>query len=373
MHEIFKQKDLPYLNVQQCPNCHQNIPAYEKICPECNYDLTSFEEKVEEEKQIVLPKEEPDLEEKQDLCPNCHKKIDLNKEFCGYCGFKFKVNTCLCCGETLDNDLLFCPNCGTKKGEKGLVITPISENSLVEKEVVVETLPQAKEEQQEIIKSEENVDLKVKKYLCKKRLTLLAILITLIGALYVLLFTDYIGIHFEQFSPVITGQERDVLFVIRSTPNLRGAYILKTGIMDLIQTKSIHLDETTMAFLSSGWGEKIAKYMPFVIFGFYAITFIAFVVAFICNLCALFTRKLLKTRSFGIALWFYALLNLLSIAHMIVLYKNHYYHWQDFNSFNLIAFAVVLFIWVIIKISFLKNNKDEVLKNNLVIKKENEE
>lgn len=47
MHEIYQQKDLPYLNVQVCPNCNQLVPLNLKVCPRCGHSM------VEEKKENV--------------------------------------------------------------------------------------------------------------------------------------------------------------------------------------------------------------------------------------------------------------------------------------------------------------------------------
>ena len=87
MHELFKQKNLPYLNVKECPNCHQSIPINSNVCPSCNYDLTIIsikkEEKVDDTKlsqQAETVKETTSQKEEiQPLCPSCGKLINPKK------------------------------------------------------------------------------------------------------------------------------------------------------------------------------------------------------------------------------------------------------------------------------------------------------
>lgn len=55
------------------------------------------------------------------LCKNCNKQFDNEVDFCPYCGSrtvelkeKHKKPSCLKCGAPLEGDEDFCPNCGAK-------------------------------------------------------------------------------------------------------------------------------------------------------------------------------------------------------------------------------------------------------------------
>ena len=39
MHELYKQKDLPYLNVTVCKNCEHLVPLNLKVCPRCGHPI----------------------------------------------------------------------------------------------------------------------------------------------------------------------------------------------------------------------------------------------------------------------------------------------------------------------------------------------
>lgn len=61
-------------------------------------------------------------------CPDCQNKVVLESRFCNMCGHKFadvdapekveivekKINKCWNCGTELEDDAVFCPNCGKK-------------------------------------------------------------------------------------------------------------------------------------------------------------------------------------------------------------------------------------------------------------------
>ena len=281
MHELFKQKNLPYLNVKECPNCHQSIPINSNVCPSCNYDLTIIsikkEEKVDDTKlsqQAETVKETTSQKEEiQPLCPSCGKLINPKKDFCPYCGFKLKVDRCLCCGSFLADDVLYCPNCGTKRGSSGnptigqklktddesdteiikkLSSDNVENNSTHEEEPVIETEeikePQVEEPNEE--KTQPDFNIKKKKYLSKKRIFLLFVLIFILGSMAVLLFTNYIYIN-----SFIYNNET---FIVKEN-SLNGVYIIKTFINDLINQKVlclINLNQTVDSFVCSMLGDE---------------------------------------------------------------------------------------------------------------------
>lgn len=61
-------------------------------------------------------------------CPKCKNTVPLESKFCNMCGEKLQETTpvveeesaprivkCVECGTILENDAVFCPNCGKKK------------------------------------------------------------------------------------------------------------------------------------------------------------------------------------------------------------------------------------------------------------------
>lgn len=42
MHDLYNQKNLPYLNVKSCPNCKELIDIDTKVCPHCNHSFDQF-------------------------------------------------------------------------------------------------------------------------------------------------------------------------------------------------------------------------------------------------------------------------------------------------------------------------------------------
>ncbi|MDO5859875.1 zinc ribbon domain-containing protein [Methanobrevibacter sp.] len=60
-----------------------------------------------------------DENKKTRYCSNCGEKIDLNNEFCSSCGFKVrdeikKTRYCSSCGEKIDFNAEICPKCGVR-------------------------------------------------------------------------------------------------------------------------------------------------------------------------------------------------------------------------------------------------------------------
>ena len=58
------------------------------------------------------------------ICPNCGKMLDDDALFCGECGTKTESNNniqkrCPSCGTALESDSLFCPECGASVSESG--------------------------------------------------------------------------------------------------------------------------------------------------------------------------------------------------------------------------------------------------------------
>ena len=77
-----------------CINCGTSLPLNTKFCPECG-------NKIENETLNKI------------ICPNCKNLVNKSK-FCLECGHKL-ITTCSNCGEELDENIKFCPKCGTKK------------------------------------------------------------------------------------------------------------------------------------------------------------------------------------------------------------------------------------------------------------------
>lgn len=402
MHELFKQKNLPYLNVKECPNCHQSIPINSNVCPSCNYDLTIIsikkEEKVDDTKlsqQAEAVKETiSQKEEIQPLCPSCGKLINPKKDFCPYCGFKLKVDRCLCCGSFLADDVLYCPNCGTKRGSSGnptigqklktddesdteiikkLSSDNVENNSTHEEEPVIETEeikePQVEEPNEE--KTQPDFNIKKKKYLSKKRIFLLFVLIFILGSIAVLLFTNYIYIN-----SFIYNNET---FIVKEN-SLNGIYIIKTFINDLINQKVLvnnhYLIEFTtnntslqsLEIFSSGWPTIISSYSGYAICLMYIIILFFSFIALISNFIAMLTKNKFKTKSLGFLVFLYFIFTILTVTHIVFLYLTGNFNWLDFNSFNIITFVVLFFVWLVIKLSFMKNNKDIDLLKSLMQK-----
>lgn len=152
MHDLYKQSNLPYLNVKICPNCNEMVSLDQEFCPHCKYNFTLKEITNKEEKKendnlafqeinqyvknndiyppttnqssLQLEKNDP-LEEIQKenslkndelvmFCEKCGSKIIGTQRYCGGCGAKVSKRICPSCKQIVDSSLAFCTYCGEK-------------------------------------------------------------------------------------------------------------------------------------------------------------------------------------------------------------------------------------------------------------------
>lgn len=140
MHSIYKQGNLPYLNVKTCPNCEKLLPLNTATCPNCSHSFVAKtvvkpvvkEKKVEEvvkpvepiyqsevtQEQVEVKKEES---KKFVFCDNCGAKIIGSQRYCGGCGAKVSKRICPSCDQIVDANLVFCPLCGERLQENSNV------------------------------------------------------------------------------------------------------------------------------------------------------------------------------------------------------------------------------------------------------------
>ncbi len=152
MHDLYKQSNLPYLNVKVCPNCKELVPLNQEICTNCNFNFNLKElknEKVEKKENaptyeevnqyvknnaihssypstpaIQVEKNEPMEDEKNEssasteetimYCEKCGAKIIGLQKYCGGCGAKVTKRVCPSCKQIIDSSLAFCTYCGEK-------------------------------------------------------------------------------------------------------------------------------------------------------------------------------------------------------------------------------------------------------------------
>ena len=132
MHSIYKQGELPYLNVKMCPKCEKLVSLSEETCPHCSFSFkaNSDVKNFKEDKNDELEKKETLVEEKQEnkeavieskakendlieeiveekplinpkekfmFCDNCGAKIIGPQKYCGGCGVKVSKTICPSC------------------------------------------------------------------------------------------------------------------------------------------------------------------------------------------------------------------------------------------------------------------------------------
>lgn len=177
MHSIYKQGELPYLNVKMCPKCEKLVSLSEETCPHCSFSFkdNSDVKNFKEDKNDELEKKETLVEEKQEnkevvieskakendlieeiveekplinpkekfmFCDNCGAKIIGPQKYCGGCGVKVSKTICPSCSQIIDSHLLFCPLCGEKLQD------PVSNVSTSNVDVTNQPIPQVSFEEE---------------------------------------------------------------------------------------------------------------------------------------------------------------------------------------------------------------------------------
>lgn len=85
---------------KKCPSCNATMEDIQRFCGNCGYDS---EKKIEEEKDKIL-------------CSNCGNELQANCKFCPECGNKY--NPCPNCGADLKEGASLCSKCGYELPQK---------------------------------------------------------------------------------------------------------------------------------------------------------------------------------------------------------------------------------------------------------------
>lgn len=149
MHDLYKQKDLPYLAVKLCPNCEKLIDVNSKICSNCSYDFNAKiimkqevpinnntkSDDIDNNTSVKISKKEEKKEpEKFVYCEHCGSKIVGQQRFCSCCGTRASKRICLACNQIIDSNLSFCPLCGEK--QEGVVVQDITATGMIDQRLI---------------------------------------------------------------------------------------------------------------------------------------------------------------------------------------------------------------------------------------------
>lgn len=67
-----------------------------------------------------------------DTCPHCLREVKKDDKYCRYCGHKiYRLHVCPTCNKELTNDEKYCPSCGNKVEDNGFIITNARPNKQV--------------------------------------------------------------------------------------------------------------------------------------------------------------------------------------------------------------------------------------------------
>lgn len=146
MHDLYKQKNLPYLAVKLCPNCENLINVNSNRCPNCSYDFNAKiimkqevpinnkanSDVLDENTSFKISKKVVEKEpEKFVFCEHCGSKIVGQQRFCSSCGTKASKRICQACNQIIDSNLAFCPLCGEK--QEGVVVQDITATGMIDR------------------------------------------------------------------------------------------------------------------------------------------------------------------------------------------------------------------------------------------------
>lgn len=413
-----KCEQLLPLNVESCPNCRYNFtsktmsqtqlrekkvetevkpvePTYQS-----NQVATAVEQPVET-KPVV---EEPTKTEKCVYCDNCGAKIIGSQRYCGGCGAKVSKRICPSCDQIVDANLTFCPLCGerlqeasnvtqvetpvTNQPQTQVVQTPVqpvqqfygqpsgqpiniylNPNS-VQATVEDQSQTAAVETPQEENK-EEPVEETKKDFnginMGRKRLFLIIqlLLVGVLAAIMVMVPVLTSENVFKAIIPCVTGNSSETLV------SGKGVFAY---VMECITSKSIDLSSSSNLYsMITKDGQPILTGIPFVyklltlisknpdglativsivaVLLSYVLIILAMLVSFISGFVGLFAKRPYKGKSLGF------LLVSLAIASVLIYTSTFFNPFIGFDSWLLYAFALIFFVWFIVKVVFNKETK----------------
>ena len=380
---------------------------------------TEPEYQSKEIKDLEVPAEQPKKVEKCVYCDNCGAKIIGSQRYCGGCGAKVSKRICPSCDQIVDANLTFCPLCGERLKESSNVTpveTPVtnqvpvqpiqqpvqpipqfygqpqgyngqpiniylnqnsaqplnSENAIpvepTQDEVQLEEVPveleEVNEPQEEVVKEFNGINMGRKRLFLIIQLLIVGVLAAIMIMVPVLTSDNF----FKALIPCITGTSNESL--------VSGKNVIEY-VLECISTQSILLNQNTDFYSSiSIGGSAIFTSIPFiykllaftgnadsfaimisiiVVLFSYAIIALAMLVCLISGFVGLFVKRPYKGKALG-----FLLISLL--IGCLFIYTSTFFEpfnngGKPFDSWLVYAFALIFFVWFIVKLVFTKEAK----------------
>ena len=396
MNSMYDQADkLPYLSVKKCPNCEQLVQKDINVCPSCKYDFIAQEvidenkepEKEQEEAAVTKTNQDDNQEEieekvnnnpgiKQSFCTFCGFRLSEGQKFCGKCGSKvdlnFEKHTCPNCHEQIEASLSFCPYCGTKqtKDEEQEEKTTQEQTSELDNKTQTTSTSTSftKMVENELEENNQQVDEQNKK--AKKKANPQRVKKIVFASIQ--LFITLVILAVFLFVPLVTKDPfiKTIIPIIKkeSTEQFMNGYKLIQTFMSPA-TRTVLLQNANGDIFMSGVTEKVCDIIKITVedqqrltVAYVVVTIVYGAVAFglVVQFFASFISIFLKRPLEGKVLVFAMIVDLFGIA---IVYPTHFFgKFKGYDTWLIYVFALTFLYWFVIKIAFLKENKNRPKK-----------
>lgn len=361
----------------------------------------------EYESKEVKAEEQPKKVEKFVYCDNCGAKIIGSQRYCGGCGAKVSKRICPSCDQIVDANLTFCPLCGERLQESSNVTpveTPVTNQVPVQPvqpiqqfygqpqgyngqpiniylnqnsaQAKVEEQPlevkQTEEEVKEELPATEVVE-KSKKdnngiNMGRKRLFLIIqlLIVGVIAAIMVMVPVLTSNNFFKALIPCITGKDnietlvtgKGIFAYIMECVNSKGIVLTQSSVIYPMISKDGSTLFTSMPFiyqllkLISSNPDNLATIISIVVVVVsYVLIALAMLICLLSGFFGLFIKKPYRGKALG-----FLLISLL-IGALFIYSSTFFAPFVGYDSWLLYAFAIIFFIWFVVKLVFTKEAK----------------
>ena len=411
MHSLYKQNNLPYMNVKVCPKCQTLVSLDKETCDKCSYNFITKETKVEykditdyakqhaaasknvkanstiQEKTEEFETHEKTAKatkEKFIFCDNCGAKIIGSQKYCGGCGVKVSKMICPSCDQIIESNLSFCPYCGKKVNEnkesnvekttqhvdhqfvtsdQKVINIKFEEQTKTEETPIIDEKEQVEEIKTET-KSNFAVKMGRKRVFASLQLIYTLILIAIVVMVPILTKQSFI----ESIIPTFTNSSNETIVTLKDM----FAFIIesiKTQSLDISIIADKLKNNDGYIFTSLKLVNDLLNSYPdykllisfIVVCVVYGCLTISLLTALISSIIHLFKKNSYKGTALG-------LITLSFLLGCLLIYSNIFtYSFANYDSYMLYGFAVSFLFWFLIKIIFGKESK--IYKKEKMIKK----